>query len=86
MRKQRAESKKETFREKLIQKKINAKWQMLPNRDRKRYRSSEEKIRRLKLKEAKENLWRRREESGKENSEEMKRTEKVRRMKENEGE
>ena len=54
---------------------------MLPDRDKEKYRSSEEKIRRLELKEAKENLWRwrKREESGKEkekSDEEMKRTKK----------
>ena len=65
---ERKKSKKETFREQLIQKKITDKWPILPDRDMERYRSSEEKIRRLEQKEAKENLWRwrKREESGKE--------------------
>ena len=31
---------------------------MLPDRDKEKFMSSEEKIRRLELKEAKENLWR----------------------------
>ena len=85
-RKQRAESKKEAFREKLIQKKITDQLQMWPDRDRERFRSSEKKIRRLELKEAKENLWRgrRREESGKECNEDMGRAEKAKRRKESE--
>ena len=48
---------------------------MLSDRNKEKFMSSEEKIRRLELKEAKENLWRwrRREESGKESKEDMKR-------------
>ena len=59
---------------------------MIPDRDREKYRSSEEKIRRFELKENKENLWRwrRRDKSGKESEEDMGIAEKVKRRKENE--
>ena len=49
--------KKGRLREKLIQKKLTETWSLLPEREKSKFRS-EEKKKRMELKEVKENLWR----------------------------
>ena len=54
----RAAEKKEDFKRKVVQKKLTQNWLQIPEREKEKFRSEEEKRKRLELKEVKENLWR----------------------------
>ena len=49
---------KEDFKRKVVQKKLTQSWLQIPEREKEKFRSEEEKRKRLELKEVKENLWR----------------------------
>ena len=80
LRKQRADAKKETFRERLVQKKLTDRWLMIQKREKENLGAQRKRSGDWNLK--KQRRWRKKEKGGKVTEEEVNKVERVQRKRE----